>query len=423
MPFPLTGPRPEHRGASWWTAVATRTATPSMSPAPALVPGGGPRAVPASTTVPAAAYGRCEPPAADAVAPATDAGRLLHLDAVHRIATGTDQTIAVIDTGVAAHQRLGARLRGAGDLVAGGDGRTDCDGHGTAVAGLLAAAPGSSDDMVGMAPEATVLSIRQNGTTPEGRPAGDVETLARAITLAVELGASVINLSEAACVSASSADRVAPELRDALRAAARNDVVVVAAAGNIGPGGCTGGEPVGEVALPGYFADDVLTVGAVGPDGAPADFTVPGSWVDVAAPGTGLRSLAVGGGLRGTRIDGTSFAAPWVSGLAALVRQRYPELTAAEVVDRILATARRPPGAGDAALGHGVIDPIAALTAVPIRLRPDGPPPAPPAVLAGTTPLDAPPAEHPPVELLAVVVLAVAAGSGVVALRRRPERG
>ena len=131
-----------------------------------------------------------------------------------------------------------------------------------------------------------------------------------------------------------------------MRLAAGSDVVVVAAAGNAGVGSCAtaGQEPVDQVSLPGWYDADVLTVGAVTSDDAPAAFTVPGPWVDVAAPGSGLRSLAVGGGTTGGDLDGTSFAAPWAAGLAALVRERFPELTAAQVVDRILATARRPAG-------------------------------------------------------------------------------
>ena len=82
----------------------------------------------------------------------------------------------------------------------------------------------------------------------------------------------------------------------------------------------------GQVALPGWFGDDLLTVGAVGPDDRPAAFTVPGPWVDVAAPGTGVRSLSVDGGT-GAPLDGTSFAAPYVAGLAALIRERRPDLT------------------------------------------------------------------------------------------------
>jgi membrane-anchored mycosin MYCP len=147
--------------------------------------------------------------------------------------------------------------------------------------------------------------------------------------------------------------------------------------------------------------------------------------VDLAAPGTGLRSLAVGGGTTGG-LDGTSFAAPWVAGLAALVRERFPELTAAEVVDRILATARRTPADGGA-LGRGVVDPVAALTALPARLTPD-----PEALtnaaalvanLPGTQPTpDQNPAPDRPLDLLAAAALLTAAGVSVAVLRRRPRR-
>jgi len=165
----------------------------------------------------------------------------------------------------------------------------------------------------------------------------------------------------------------------------------------------------------------VLTVGAVGPGDAPAPFTMPGPWVDVAAPGTGMRSLAVGGGTTGG-LDGTSFAAPWVAGLAALVRERFPELTAREVVDRILATARSSPG-DRGLVGHGVVDPVAALTALPARLTPAPKGPVDVAALAaelpGTRPVpDAPRSPDSPLDLVAAAVLLGAAGIAVVLLRR-----
>jgi len=426
-------------------AGAALAAGPVVTPAAAQVTDPVPepppvRADPPAGRVPGPAAGlrapvRCAPPAADTVratdavraTDVVDAARRLQLAAVHRLATGVRQVVAVVDTGVYAHERLAGRLRGLADFLGGGDGRADCDGHGTAVAGLLAAAAGPDDDFVGMAPDATLLTIRQTsrgypGPAAGGRPqpAGDVDTLAEAVVLAVRRGATVINLSEAACLSPTRAARDAATLRAALRFAARHDVVVVAAAGNIGVGGCTGGAPVGEVALPGWYGDDVLTVAATGADDAPAPFTVPGPWVDVAAPGTGLRSLAVGGGLTGG-VDGTSFAAPWVSGLAALVRQRFPELTAAQVTDRILATARRPAGGRDPALGHGVVDPVAALTAEPAVLRPGVERAPSPVVLAGTHPRLPPDGGDPPVELLAVAALMSAATVGVLSLRRRPR--
>jgi membrane-anchored mycosin MYCP len=381
---------------------------------------------------------RCTAARADAPDVPSDAGSpaaRLRLAEVQQLATGRGQVIAVIDTGVAPHPLLGSRLRGGADYLTGGDGLDDCDGHGTAVAGLLAAAPVRGDRSstpIGIAPQARLLAIRQSSPSfdvpaPDGgrRPAGDTGTLAEAVVLAVRSGADVVNISEAVCLPADRAATAGAQLQAALRVAAAADVVVVAAAGNVGSGSCAA-DGQGQVVLPGWFDRDVLTVGAVGPDDAPAPFTVPGPWVDVAAPGTGLRSLAVGGGTTGG-LDGTSFAAPWVAGLAALVRERFPELTAAEVVDRILATARRAPG-GAGALGYGVVDPVAALTALPVRLTPAPERAASAAAVAaelpGTRPAPGPPpGPGRPLDLLATAALLTAAALTVAVLRRRPGRG
>ena len=411
---------------------------PTADPAPPpLVSGAPPRGLRPGPAPGIRASARCAPPRADA--PDVPSGRgsvsaRLRLADVRQLATGRDQVIAVIDTGIAPHPLLGSRLRGGGDYLTGGDGLADCDGHGTAVAGLLAAGPvrgERSDTPVGIAPQAQLLAIRQSSPSfdvpaPDGgrRAAGDTATLAEAVVLAVRSGADVVNISEAVCLPAARAAAAGAALQAALRAAAAADVVVVAAAGNVGSGSCTSDQA--QVALPGWYDAEVLTVGAVGPDDTPAPFTMPGPWVDVAAPGTGLRSLAVGGGTTGG-LDGTSFAAPWVAGLAALIRERFPELTAAEVVDRILATARRAP-AGGAAVGHGVVDPIAALTTLPARLTPapEGLTNAAALVadLPGTQPApDRRPAPDRPLDLLAAAALLAAAGISVAVLRRRPRRG
>lgn len=370
----------------------------------------------------------CAPPAADAPPAVDTAVRRLQLAAVHRLATGSGQVVAVIDTGVHPDVRFGSRLRGGGDYVAGGDGLDDCDGHGTAVAGLIGAADGGQDGFTGIAPGVQLLSIRQSSPsfqvpTAGGalRPAGDVATLADAIVLAIREGAGVVNISEAVCLPAAQAARQGAAIQAALRYAARSDVVVVAAAGNAGVGSCApaGREPADQVSLPGWYGDDVLAVGAVGPDDAAAGFTVPGPWVDIAAPGTDLRSLAVGGGTTGTGVEGTSFAAPWVAGLAALVRERFPGLTARQVIDRIVATARRAPGGRSDALGHGVVDPVAALTAVPAVLTP-GAATARSAGLPGTA--AAPRAEAGRSDLLAAGALLVAGIAAVGLIRRRLTR-
>ncbi len=369
----------------------------------------------------------CEPYPAGSTEPLDTApARRLQLADAHRIATGAGQLIAVIDTGVAPHPRFGARLRGGGDYLTGGDGLDDCDGHGTAVAGVLAASASDDDEVVGIAPDAELLAIRQSSPSyevpgPDGRPrpAGDIATLAESIVLAVREGSTVINISEAVCLPPEQAAEEGESLHAALRYAADADVVVVAAAGNAGVGLCAdAGTASGQVSLPGWY-DELVAVGATGPDDAAATFTVPGRWVDLAAPGTGMRSLAVGGGLTAEPVAGTSFSAPWVAGLAALVRERFPQLSATQVVDRIVATARRPAGGRDDSLGHGVIDPVAALTAEPavLEVGDDAAGDAPTAVLAGTTPRTATPA-MPPVDVIGLVVLLGAAGSAATFLRR-----
>lgn len=361
--------------------------------------------------------GDCAPPTGDGgVADSARMGQL-RLEDVHAVATGRGQLIAVIDTGVAPHPRLDGRLIGGGDYLADGDGLEDCDGHGTAVAGLIAATPGP-DGVAGMAPAAKLLSIRQfsrvvaaTGPGGPGRNAGDTGTLAAAIVRAVQAGATVINISGAGCTPPRQAEAGGNELRSALQFAARSDVVVVAAAGNRGVGGCDG---PGVVPLPAWYDTEVLSVGAVGPGNRPASFTNPGPWVDVAAPGVGLRSLTVDGGTTTAGVEGTSFAAAWVAGLAALVRERFPELTASQVVNRILATAR-PLVDREQEVGYGVIDPLAALTAVPAVLTPPDPPPR--ARLLGTEPAPPPPTT-PSWPLLAVTLLCAAATAAVMRLRR-----
>jgi membrane-anchored mycosin MYCP len=358
---------------------------------------------------------RCAPPPAVAEHPGTALAERLRLSEAHALATGRGQRLAVIDTGVAPHPRLKGRLSGLGDVIEGGDGLDDCDGHGTAVAGLIGAAPDPGDGLVGVAPGARVLALRQFSASvagADGRPAGDLTSLAAALRQAVDAGATVVNVSGAVCLPAAQAVTAGAPVRAALRAAADADVVVVTAAGNVGSGGCVADGP-DLVSLPGWYADDVLTVGAVGPDDRPAEFTVPGPWVDVAAPGTGVRSLTVDGGT-GDPLDGTSFAAPLVAGLAALIRERRPDLEAREVIGRITTTARRPPAGRDGAVGAGVVDVVAALTAEP----------APP-VRAGTTAELARPmpkqAPTPPWPLVALGALLTVTATVATALGRAPR--
>nr|WP_069167634.1 type VII secretion-associated serine protease mycosin [Nocardia altamirensis] len=324
----------------------------------------------------------------------------LDLKRAWEFSKGEGQLIAVIDTGVVRHPRL-PDLDAGGDYVAdGGDGvNEDCDGHGTAVAGIIGAKQVQGQGFSGVAPDARILSIRQTSKfydkkdnraekRPEDPPEGygDLNALASAIRRAADRRASVINISLVLCVGNGQA------LNDsAVGAAVRyatlemNSVVVVAA-GNKDKN-CKTGNPdvvnplhpetdpwknVTTNVTPARYDDYVLTVGSIDKDGAPSEFTVPGPWVGVAAPGEDIVSLDARGNGTITGIyennqmvplKGTSFAAPYVSGVVALVRARFPELSALEVIKRIEATAHAPGEGWNSYVGYGAIDPIAALTA------------------------------------------------------------
>ncbi|OBF42314.1 type VII secretion-associated serine protease mycosin [Mycobacterium sp. ACS1612] len=309
-----------------------------------------------------------------------------------RLSRGAGQTVAVIDTGVARHRLLPHLVPG-GDYVHTSDGTVDCDGHGTVVAGIIGAEPDpDGSNFSGVAPDATIVSIRQSSNKfratddPTGSGFGDVDTLARAIRTAADLGATVINVSSVACLPADGGLDDRPLGAALAYAVDVKNAVVVAAAGNVGgPGQCPTQNPASDPAKPGqadwdhvsvvvspaWYDDYVLTVGSVDPDGAPSSFSLAGPWVDVAAPGEGVVSLDPDGeGLLSsmttsgdpTPISGTSYAAPVVSGIVALVRSRSPELTAREVMRRIETTARRPASGWDPVVGNGVVDAVAALS-------------------------------------------------------------
>ncbi|MGF6887271.1 membrane-anchored mycosin MYCP [Nocardia sp. GAS34] len=323
------------------------------------------------------------------------AQRVLDLPTAWKFSKGDGQKVAVIDTGVNPHPRLPPVQPGGDYVVAGGDGLTDCDGHGTIVAGIIAARPSTTDGFAGVAPNAAIMSIRQlslayeaansSSSSAPGAIAnagyGNVLTLAAAVVRATNMGATVINVSEVACTQAggNTADGT---LGAAVQYAYNHNVVVVAAAGNMqSDGPCktqnsdSGWENVQTIPSPAWFDKYVLSVGSVDPSGAVSDLTLQGPWMGAAAIGRQIVSLdsKPGGtglvdsvnGTDGVRpIEGTSFATPFVSGLAALVRSRFPNLTAGQVIDRIERTAHAPGRGRDDKVGHGLIDPVAALTEV-----------------------------------------------------------
>lgn len=318
---------------------------------------------------------------------------------LHELARGSGQTVAVIDSGVSPNVRLPS-LIGGGDFVMGGNGLEDCDHHGTLIAGIIAAKPAAGDGFMGVAPDATILSIRQTSAAfePAKRPQGydalaasasNLHSLAQAIVHAANMGATVINMSVTACFDAGQNVDTAALAGALYYAAVERDIVLVTSAGNVGssckqnpgPSPSSPGDPLGwgnvtSVSLPSMWSQFVLSVGGTTLTGEPYVNSMGGPWVDVAAPAVNIVSLNPAEGDKGTLvnaqikdggpipINGTSFASAYVSGLAALIREKYPNLTANQVVNRIKKTAHAPSsGLLTNLMGSGVVDPVAALMA------------------------------------------------------------
>lgn len=267
---------------------------------------------------------------------------------------GAGVTIAIIDTGVdGAHVDLRGAVVGGTDVsgVGGADGQTPVGAsreHGTMV-GSLAAGRGhdGSGGVIGSAPAASLLSISV-GFGAGTRSSDD--QIADAVRWAVDNGADVINMS----LTRNSLEWP-QSWDDAFLYAFENDVVVVAAAGNRGSGTTEVGAPA---TIPG-----VLVVGGVDRNGkASFDASSQGITIAVSAPSEDLVGAAPGGGYYAWA--GTSGATPIVAGIVALVRAAHPDLDAANVINRITATAKYPGVEVPSPIyGYGLVDAVAAVTA------------------------------------------------------------
>ncbi|WP_406455469.1 type VII secretion-associated serine protease mycosin [Streptomyces sp. NBC_00876] len=292
------------------------------------------------------------------------------LDELWQDTRGKGVRVAVIDTGVddtnpqlasAVDASAGADYIGG----AGSDGTVDEVGHGTKVAGIIAARPLDGTGFVGLAPEATIVPIRQN----DERNSGTDATMAAAIDHAIAEGVRVINISQdtARPLTGESA------LGRAVARAIGEDIVVVASAGNDG----LDGRP--KPTYPAAF-DGVLAVAASDRNNERAPFSQTGHFVGVAAPGVDIVSTVPGNGQ--CTDSGTSFAAPYVTGVAALLRAKYPRWTARQVVARIEQTAERSVNGHDDFIGWGVVDPVRSLSGDDAPQDAPHPDPAPPRVQA-----------------------------------------
>lgn len=310
------------------------TASPSAKPGPSRSPGVPPNGsgAPAGCTATTGSSSR-----------SNWAQLRLAADGAWELSRGNGVMVAVIDSGVDGKlPQLSGRVAVGADVTAGnGRGDTDCLGTGTVMASLIGASASDDKTPVGIAPDVTILPVRMVGTSTTTR----AMDAANAIEVAVSAGASVVAVG-------SHVDLGDPTVAASITTALNHDVVVVA------------GAPTRPVATPSAgersATGALLLVGGVGADGQFAEEYQP-STVEVVAPGVDVAGL----GISGTGVlsnTGTRFAVAFVAGQAALVRAAFPNLTAAQVKDRLRSTAdAMGDGAPNARYGAGMINPAASV--------------------------------------------------------------
>ncbi|MDY7090471.1 MAG: S8 family serine peptidase, partial [Actinomycetota bacterium] len=284
--------------------------------------------------------------------------------------TGAGVTVAVLDTGVdGKHPDLAANMVAGYDAIANGNGgATDPNGHGTHVAGTIAAVTGNGVGISAIAPHSKIMPVRVLGANGSGY----MSDAAEGIIWAADHGASVINMS------LGSSSKVTA-VTNAIAYARSKGVVVVAAAGN----DRANGSPTN------YPAADAGVIGVAATDSADrvAGYSNAGSYVDVAAPGSSIISTyptALGGKTGYVSMSGTSMASPHVAAVAALLKAARSTLTPDQVESALETSAVDLGATGfDNDFGNGRIDAAAALAAVsPATTSPTSP--------ATTTPTTAP---------------------------------
>lgn len=363
---------------------------------------------------------RTFPPAEQKAAEAWQMERL-KLSEAWRLATGKGVSIAVIDTGTSNQNTAyfnPNNVRSQNMVPIDDQDRKnglDCD-HGTGVVSLINSSRTVQDprtNFAGVAPDAEVLALRalkvprdEQGRT-EADPLGPT---IKAVEEAIKQRVRIINISQVAANDD-------PAYRKVIAKAIAANIIVVAAAGNSDQG-LNG--PAYPAAYPG-----VISVGASLPDDRPseASYSAVGWEVTVAAPGEGVTVLRPSAAVKGNRDEaklvtnqaydtktGTSFAAPLVTGVVALMLELNGDLTPAQVKQRLVETADRPVGTPPhPQLGWGVVNPLRALTGPAVATSGNPTPSSTRSAVTNTTP----PARDSRPEL---ITLGVVAGAGALAV-------
>ncbi|MGV8886060.1 MAG: S8 family serine peptidase [Microbacteriaceae bacterium] len=277
---------------------------------------------------------------------------------------GKGVVVAVVDSGIdVRNKHLRSVVIGGINLVGDGEnpkGFTDLTGHGTAIAGQIAAQLIPESGVVGLAPDARLLSVRVFRATDDGavREGFGPKTsrIAQGIVWATDAGAQIINVSMSQTTNS-------PALASAVSYATSRGSLVVASAGNAN----TADDDTPGPRYPAAY-DGALAVSAADDAGVVDDASISGPHVQVAAPGKNVLTSATGSGdcMYATEGPATSYATGYASAAAALVASVYPSESPAEWAYRLMATATRSsPDVRDDSAGWGVIQPLDAIRLLP----------------------------------------------------------
>ncbi len=264
--------------------------------------------------------------------------------------TGAGVKVAVLDTGVGPHRDL--TVYGGYDFVNNDADASDDMGHGTMVAGIIAASASSPLGVAGAAPNAQLYAVK----ILDSKGSGSVALAIQGIQWAVDNGMQIVSMSW-------TINDYNNALRDALQAAYNRGVLLVAAAGNIG-------DVQSGVACPASYGS-VIAVSAIDENNMHLPESCVGDKIELTAPGEMVYATWLNDQLGCG--NGTSMAAPFVSGVAALVWAKNPSLTNVQVREILDATAvDLQPSDGldrDIFYGFGLVNAAAAVSATPSNLE------------------------------------------------------
>lgn len=380
LQFFASGPAltPQAAGSSPQTAVANDAeagAEPGLVVAPSIAEDTSPSLAPSPEPAPAAPAAssvvgvdavvtQCEAGVVSWIPSAPSALSLVQSVGAWQHATGTDVLIAVVDSGIdASNPHLEGVVVGGINLVPDGerpDGLSDVAGHGTAVAGVIAARPVEGSGVIGLAPQAELLSVRVfRDSSEKSREEGfgpEPARLAEGIRWAADQGARIINVSM-------SVEADLPEVRSAVDYATSLGALIVASGGNRSTADSLADTPRYPAAYPG-----VLAVAAADRTGRVTDSSIHGPHIEIAAPGQDISTAMADGGdcTYAVEAPSSSYATGYAAAAAALVMDAHPTETAEQVKYRLMATAVRDRiDVRDDIAGWGLVQPLDAIMLLP----------------------------------------------------------